>query len=64
MSKTTPAPGAMLSGYARFSSGAKAHWFLDEAGRLGMEPELGSGKATQVDMQEFSTELRRMLQQG
>jgi hypothetical protein len=60
----TPAPGAMLSGYARFSSGAKAHWFLDEAGRLGLEPELGSGKATQADMQEFSTELRRMLQQG
>lgn len=59
-----PAPGAMLSGYARFSSGAKAHWFLDEAGRLGLEPELGSGKATQADMQEFSTELRRMLQQG
>ena len=60
----TPAPGAMLSGYARFSSGAKAHWFLDEAGRLGLEPELGSGKATQADMQEFSTELRKMLQQG
>lgn len=58
-----PAPGAMLSGYARFSSGAKAHWFLDEMGRLGLEPELGSGKATQKDMQEFSTELRRMLQQ-
>ncbi len=59
-----PAPGAMLSGYARFSSGAKAHWFLDEAGRLGLEPELGSDKPTQADMQEFSTELRRMLQQG
>ena len=59
-----PAPGAMLSGYARFSSGAKAHWFLDEAGRLGLEPELGSTKATQADMQEFSTELRKMLQQG
>jgi hypothetical protein len=59
-----PAPGAMLSGYARFSSGAKAHWFLDEAGRLGLEPELGSSKPTQKDMQEFSTELRRMLQQG
>jgi len=58
-----PAPGAMLSGYARFASGAKAHWFLDEMGRLGLEPELGSGKATQKDMQEFSTELRRMLQQ-
>ena len=58
-----PAPGSMLSGYARFSSGAKAHWFLDEMGRLGLEPELGSSKPTPPDMQEFSTELRRMLQQ-
>jgi len=58
-----PAPGSMLSGYARFSSGAKAHWFLDETGRLGLEPELGSGKPTQADMQEFSTELKRLLQQ-
>jgi hypothetical protein len=58
-----PAPGAMLSGYARFSSGAKAHWFLDEMGRLGLEPELGASKPTQKDMQEFSTELRRTLQQ-
>jgi hypothetical protein len=58
-----PAPGAMLSGYARFPSGAKAHWFLDEMGRLGLDPELGTGKPTPQDMQEFSTELRRMLQQ-
>lgn len=59
----TPAPGSMISGYARFASGAKAHWFLDEGGRLGMEPELGTGKPTPADMQEFTTELRRMLQQ-
>jgi len=58
-----PAPGSMLSGYARFSSGVKSQWFLDEMGRLGLEPELGSGKPTEKDMQEFSTELRRMLQQ-
>ncbi len=58
-----PAPGAMLSGYARFSSGAKAHWFLDEMGRLGLEPELGAEKPTQKDMQEFAVELKRMLQQ-
>ena len=58
-----PQPGSMLSGYARFSSGAKAHWVLDEMGRLGVEPELASGKPTQQDMKEFSTELRRMLQQ-
>jgi hypothetical protein len=60
----TPAPGSMLSGYARFASGAKAHWLLDEMGRLGVEPELGSEKPTQKDMQEFSTELRKMLQHG
>jgi DNA-binding transcriptional MerR regulator len=59
-----PPPGAMLSGYVRFASGAKAHWFIDEMGRLGLEPELGSGKPTQEDMKEFSIELRRMLQQS
>ena len=59
----TPVPGSMLSGYARFSSGAKAHWFLDDMGRLGIDPELGTGKPTQTDMQEFSAELRRLLQQ-
>jgi hypothetical protein len=59
----TPAPGTMLSGYARFSSGARAHWFLDDMGRLGLDPELGTGKPTQTDMQEFSSELRRLLQQ-
>jgi len=59
-----PQPGCVLSGFARFSSGAKAHWFLDEMGRLGLEPELGSEKPTQADMKEFSAELRRMLEQA
>ena len=59
----TPAPGSMLSGYARFSSGARAHWFLDGMGRLGIDPELGSSKPTETDMQQFSSELRRLLQQ-
>lgn len=58
----TPPPGALVSGYARFASGAKAHWFVDEMGRLGIEPELGSSKPTQADMQEFTRELRRMLE--
>ena len=59
-----PAPGSMLCSYARFNSGAKAHCFLDEMGRLGVEPELGSSKPTQKDMQEFTVELKRMLQRG
>jgi DNA-binding transcriptional MerR regulator len=59
-----PQPGSMLSGFARFASGAKAHWFLDTTGRLGLDPELGSDKPTQQDMQEFTMELRRLLQSG
>jgi DNA-binding transcriptional MerR regulator len=59
-----PQPGSMLSGYARFSSGAKGHWFLDEMGRLGLEPELGSDKPNDKDMKEFTTELRRLLQRS
>lgn len=59
-----PQPGCMLSGYVRFATGAKGHWFLDEMGRLGLEPELGSSKPTQKDMQEFTAELKKMLQQG
>ena len=30
----------------------------------GVEPELGSSKPTQKDMQEFTVELKRMLQRG
>ncbi len=59
-----PQPGSMLSGYARFASGAKGHWFLDSMGRLGVEPELGSGKPTETDMKEFSAELRRILEKA
>jgi len=59
-----PPPGAMLSGRVRFGSGAKALWVLDESGRIGLDPELGTGKPDQQDMQEFQTELRRILEQA
>ena len=59
-----PQPGSMLSGRVRFGSGAKALWFMDETGRIGLDPELGTGKPDQQDMQEFQTELRRILEQA
>jgi hypothetical protein len=59
---SAPPPGFLLSGYARFASGAKAHWMIDDLGRLGLEPELGSSKPTEKDVKEFTAELRRMLQ--
>jgi DNA-binding transcriptional MerR regulator len=59
-----PPPGAMLSGQVRFGSGARAYWVLDDTGRIGLEPELGSGRPDQQDMQEFQQELRRILDQA
>jgi hypothetical protein len=59
-----PPPGAMVSGRVHFGSGAKAYWVLDETGRIGLDPELGSGRPDQQDMTEFQNELRRLLEQA
>jgi hypothetical protein len=59
-----PPPGAMLSGRVNFGSGAKAYWMMDETGRIGLDPELGTGRPDQQDMQEFQQELRKMLEQA
>lgn len=59
-----PPPGAVLSGRVNFGSGAKALWLMDDYGRIGLEPELGSGKPDQQDMQEFQVELRRLLEEA
>jgi hypothetical protein len=56
--------GAALSGKATFSSGAKAEWLIDAYGRVGLDPLPGSSKPTQQDLQEFQTELRRIIQEA
>jgi len=59
-----PPPGAMLSGRVNFGSGAKAYWAMDDTGRIGLDPELGTGRPDQQDMQEFQQELRKLLEQA
>lgn len=59
-----PPHGAVLSGRVNFGSGAKALWIMDEMGRIGLEPELGSGRPDQQDMQEFQDELRKIIEQA
>jgi hypothetical protein len=54
-------PGAAMSGEVSFASGAKAEWFLDAAGRLGLTPAAGSARPTQEDLREFQIELQRKL---
>ncbi len=57
-------PGAAMSGNVQFSSGAKAEWILGNDGRLGLQPEPGSAKPSELDIQEFQEELQRMVYGG
>jgi len=57
-------PGAAMSGDVQFASGAKAEWFLDTLGRLGLNPSPGSSQPTEDDIQDFQLELQRKLGGG
>lgn len=54
-------PGAAISGDVVFASGAKAEWFVDTMGRLGLNPTAGSARPTQEDLRDFQVELQRQL---
>ncbi len=54
-------PGASLSGTVKFGSGASGEWYVDAYGRLGFNPDEGSSKPDQQDIQEFQTELQKAL---
>jgi len=54
-------PGAMVSGTAVFSDGAKARWVIDRYGRFGLEPETEGYRPSQADMQAFEMQLRTEL---
>jgi len=57
-------PGAAMSGDVEFASGAKAEWFVDAMGRLGLNPAPDSAKPTEQDLQEFQAELQRKISGG
>jgi len=57
-------PGAAMSGDVTFASGAKAEWFLDPSGRLGLNPAKGSSKPTEDDLVAFQEELQAKLGGG
>lgn len=54
-------PGAAMSGTVKFGSGASGEWYLDQYGRLGFNPDEGSGNPDQQDVQEFQLELQKAL---
>jgi hypothetical protein len=54
-------PGAAISGDVTFKSGARAEWFLDQMGRLGLNPKTQL-QPNEDDLRDFEAELRRTLQ--
>lgn len=52
-------PGVAMHGSVKFASGASADWILDQMGRLGFEKS--DGEPTSEDIQEFQTELQKLL---
>ena len=54
-------PGAIVSGTVTFSDGNKATWYLDQFGRLAMDPDKMGYRPSQTDMAQFQTQLEREL---
>jgi hypothetical protein len=55
-------PGALVSGGVKFSDGQAAKWYLDETGRLGLQPQQEGYKPAAADIQAFQRELQGQLQ--
>jgi hypothetical protein len=55
------APGSVVSGTVTFSDGVSATWFLDQLGRLALNPGKPGYTPGQRDVQSFQRELRNVL---
>lgn len=54
-------PGTMYSGKVLFSDGEKALWYVDETGRLGLDPDTTGYRPSQEDIMAFQMELKKLL---
>ena len=60
----TPLPQTAMSGSVTFPSGAKAKWFMDRYGRLGLaDLEEGSEQPTDEDFQDFQVAMQIAMQE-
>ncbi|MEX2580553.1 MAG: hypothetical protein WD342_15955 [Verrucomicrobiales bacterium] len=57
-------PGALVSGKVTFAGGKSSAWWLDQMGRLGMEPEEEGFQPTEDQMLAFQKELQVAIQQS
>lgn len=56
-------PGALVSGTVVFGDANKAQWFLDQTGRLALNPSTPGHKPSQADVMAFQRELQSLIEQ-
>lgn len=54
-------PGTMFSGKVRFSDGENGLWYVDDTGRLGLDPDTPGYRPQQSDIAAFQSELKKIL---
>jgi len=57
-------PGALISGKVDFGGGNKVSWWLDQMGRLGMDPVAPGFRPSEEQMIAFQRELRLVIQRS
>lgn len=56
-------PGTAASGRVTFANGKTAEWWVDQYGRLGLNPDDREFRPSETDMLEFQRELQRVARQ-
>ena len=54
-------PGLMVSGRVTFSDGQGGGWYVDEMGRLGVDPDKEGYRPSEVDVATFQKELQTLM---
>ena len=55
-------PGVMASGRVTFADGKGGMWYVDEGGRLGIDPDIDGYRPTEADVLAFQRELQTVME--
>lgn len=54
-------PGTLVSGKVTFSDGETGRWYMDQMGRLGLDPDTMGYRPSQQDIASFQEQLRNLM---
>ena len=55
-------PGVMASGRVTFSDSQSGMWYVDEMGRVGIDPDTAGYRPTEADVRAFQSELQKVME--